>query len=139
MQIREIMTAPAICVSEDTGIEESADLMARHNIGSIPVCDTNGDIRGIVTDRDIVTRYVAGGMSGEKAAVKDIMTGNTEVASPAMEVSDVTKIMGVRQIRRMPVVENSKVVGMVALSDMTQIHSMDMEIAGALSEISEME
>jgi CBS domain-containing protein len=138
MQIREIMTTPVISVHADTPLDEVADLMRKHNIGSLPVCDAQENLVGLITDRDIVTRSVADGQDPKSMRTEQVMTTQVETVNPTMDVSDVSKIMAVKQIRRMPVTENNKVVGMVVLGDMAATPNYEMEAARALSEISEM-
>ena len=137
MQIRDIMTDPCIFAEEDTPIERIAFLMKEHNIGSVPICDKNGLVKGIITDRDIVTRQVAEGRDPKCLTASDVMTTQVETVEPSWDVSEASRIMASRQIRRLPVVEDNRVVGLVALGDMAATPTYDMEIAKALSEISE--
>ena len=137
MQIREIMTTPVISVTSQTPLDQVAGLMKEHNIGSIPVCDGDQNLVGLITDRDIVTRTVADGYNPKDIPTQQVMTTNVESVNPTMDVSDVSKIMAIKQIRRMPVTENNKVVGMVVLGDMATAPNYEMEAGRALSEISE--
>lgn len=135
MKVRDIMTKNVAYVNPMTTVVEAAQLMQKHNVGSIPVCDQSGVI-GIVTDRDIVVRNVAHGNNPQSTPVKDVMTSQITKASPDMDVNDVSKIMSQSQIRRVPVVENNMLVGMVALGDIAADARFDTEASEALTEIS---
>jgi CBS domain-containing protein len=135
MKVKDIMTKNVAYINPDSTIVEAAQLMQKHNVGSIPVCDKSGVI-GIVTDRDIIVRNIAHGKNPQSTPVRDVMTGQITTASPDMEVEDVTRMMSERKIRRVPVVENNMIVGMVSLGDIAADNRFDFEASAALSEIS---
>ena len=135
MKVRDIMTQKVTCVNPESKVIEAAQLIQKHNVGSIPVVDRSG-IVGIVTDRDIIVRNIAHGKNPGDTPVRDVMTGQVITASPDMEVDEVTKLMSEKQIRRVPVVENNMVVGMLALGDLATDNRFTMEASEALSEIS---
>jgi len=135
MKVKDIMTKNVAYVNPMSTVVDAARLMQKHNVGSIPVCDQNGVI-GIVTDRDIVVRNVAHGNNPQSTAVKDVMTSQVVTATPDMDVKDVSEIMSKQQVRRLPVVENNMLVGIVALGDVAADTRFDMEASEALSEIS---
>jgi CBS domain-containing protein len=101
------------------------------------VCGEDGRLRGIVTDRDIVTRCVAAEEDPAQTPVRDIMTRNCATLSPDDDPREATRLMAAQQVRRLPVLEGGKVVGMVALGDLATCHAFDMETSKALTEISE--
>ena len=135
MKVKDIMTKNVATVNPDSNILEAAQLMQKHNVGSIPVCDQSGVI-GIVTDRDNVVRNIAHGKSPKDTPVRDVMTGQVTTASPEMEVDDITRMMSEKQIRRVPVVDGNRIVGMIALGDVATNNHFNMEASEALSEIS---
>ena len=135
MKVKDIMTKNVAYVNPMSTVVDAARLMQKHNVGSIPVCDQNGVI-GIVTDRDIVVRNVAHGNNPQSTAVKDVMTSQVVTATLDMDVKDVSEIMSKQQVRRLPVVENNMLVGIVALGDVAADTRFDMEASEALSEIS---
>lgn len=135
MKVKDIMTKNVAYINPDSNLVEAAQLMQKHNVGSVPVCDSSGVI-GIVTDRDIVVRNIAHGNNPQNSAVKDVMTSSVTTATPDMDVDDVSRIMAQNQIRRIPVVENNKLVGMVALGDVAADPRFDTEASEALTEIS---
>jgi len=135
MKVKDIMTKNVACVNPESKVVEAAQLMQKHNVGSIPVVDRSG-IVGIVTDRDIIVRNIAHGKNPSDTPVRDVMTGQVITATPDMEVDEITKLMSEKQIRRVPVVENNMVVGMLSLGDLATDNRFTMEASEALSEIS---
>jgi CBS domain-containing protein len=118
MKVRDIMSKDIASLRSDDSIERAAQLMKQYNCGSIPVC-TQDKLIGIVTDRDIAVRSVAAGEDVTETKVGDIMTDSVVFASPELEVGAAAQLMSDRQIRRLPVVENNKLVGIVALGDIS--------------------
>jgi CBS domain-containing protein len=135
MKVKDIMTKNVAYINPTATVTEAAQLMQKHNVGSIPVCDKTG-VLGIVTDRDIVVRNVAHGNNPQSTHVKDVMTSQITTATPDMDISDISRVMSQNQIRRMPVVENNMIVGMVSLGDIAVDTKFDTEAAAALTEIS---
>lgn len=119
MKIRDVMSKDVAFISPVSKIIDAAALMKEHNIGVIPVCDAT-KVVGIITDRDIVTRNIANGIGVDKE-VKDIMTSNVKVATPDMDINEATNIMENSQIRRLPVVDNNRLVGMVSIGDISSL------------------
>lgn len=139
MQVKDLMEGSVVSVTPDETAAEAARLLARHNVGSLPVCGEDGGLRGVITDRDIVLRCVAIEEDPAKTEVQKIMTRNCATICPTADAREAARLMAAKQVRRLPVVEDDKVVGMVSLGDLSLCHGCDMETAAALSEISEEE
>lgn len=137
MQVRELMNPNVVTVEPTSSAALASRLLSRNNIGALPVCTAQGALRGVVTDRDIVLRCVAAEEDPAQTQIKDIMSRRPVVAEPDMDCHTASQLMAHHQVRRLPVVENGKVVGMVSLGDLAKCPSFDMEAAQALSEISE--
>ena len=137
MQVRDLMNPSVISVTTADSTALAARLLSRHNIGSLPVCSPDGRLRGIVTDRDIVLRCVAAEEDPAQTPVREVMTRGCFSLSPDDDCREATRVMALRQVRRLPVVENGKLVGMLSLGDLARSHTYDMEASKALSEISE--
>jgi CBS domain-containing protein len=131
------MSDSVVSVSPDFSAAAAARLLYRHNIGAVPVCSDDGRLRGIVTDRDIVLRCVAAENDPQTTTVREIMTKSTVTVSPDDDVREAAHAMAQAQIRRLPVVRDGKLVGMIALGDMARTREYDMEASSALSEISD--
>ena len=137
MQVRDLMNQSVVSITPAESASLAARLLSRHNLGSLPVCGEDGGLRGIVTDRDIVTRCVAAEEDPHKVQIKDIMSRNCAVVSPDDDAAEAARMMAVKQVRRLPVLEAGKVVGMVSLGDLAKCGACEMEAGDALSEISE--
>lgn len=136
MRIKEIMSKDVACLNPEDSVEKAAQLMKQYNVGSIPVCSSNM-ITGIVTDRDIALRSVASGQDSGQRKVSDIMTSNPIVGNPEMDVHDAAKIMSEEQIRRLPIVENNTLVGIVSLGDISLEPILSDNAQDALKSISQ--
>ena len=137
MQVRDLMNPSVICVTTTDSTALAARLLSRHNVGALPVCSQDGRLRGIVTDRDIVLRCIAAEEDPAQTPVREIMTRGCFTVGPNDDCSQASRVMAARQVRRLPVVEQGKPVGMLSLGDLARSHCYDMEASKALSEISE--
>ena len=135
MKIRELMTDAVIQADPDMSVSAAAKTLTHYNIGALPVCTADGALCGMVTDRDIVTRCLASGISPEKTPLRQIMTAGVVSAQPDMEVGVAAHLMGRQQVRRLPVVENGKLCGMVSLGDLANQEETNPDAADALGDI----
>lgn len=136
MKIREIMTPSVVRIHPEESVAVAARTLTRYNIGILPVCGSDGHLCGLVTDRDLVTRCMAAGRNPEATAVRDVMTRRLIVARPDMDSSIAAHMMGTEQIRRLPVMENGKLCGMVSLGDLANRVESVMDAGDALGAIS---
>ena len=136
MQVREIMTDRVVSITQQEPVSAAARLMKRHNLGALPVCDDEGRLRGMITDRDIVTRCVAADMEPGDTRIREIMSRGIATCRADEEITDALRTMGAEQVRRLPVTREGKVVGMVSLADLARSAGFGMEAAEALGEIS---
>jgi CBS domain-containing protein len=136
MKAKDIMSKSIVSLSSNDTIERAATLMKEYDIGSVPVCDSDKVI-GIVTDRDIALRAVSSSAHTSSESVKNIMTTNPVTASPDMSLEDLSKIMSQQQIRRIPIVENQRLVGVVSLGDLATESQSDQKAGHSLSDISQ--
>lgn len=136
MQVSDIMTGRVISVSQLEPVASAAKLMKRHNLGALPVCDDEGRLRGVITDRDIVTRCVAADMEPGDTRIREIMSRGITTCRAEDDVNDALHAMGSEQVRRLPVTREGRLVGMVSLADLARSAGTYVEAAEALSEIS---
>ena len=136
MKLREVMTNPVIRIHPGETVGVAARMLEHYNIGSLPVCGSDGRLCGLVTDRDIVTRCLAAGKTPERTTVAEVMTRKIIAARPDTDASAAAGMMGAKQIRRLPVMENGKLCGMVSLADLARREESSGEAGGALTEIS---
>ena len=135
MKIRDVMTPRVIRISPEESASVAARTMTHYNVGAMPVCGLDGKLCGMVTDRDIVTRCLAAGKQPGETRVEDIMTQGVVSVRPDMETSQVAALMARRQIRRLPVVEDGQLCGMVTLGDLSQNEQTEPDAVDALAEI----
>lgn len=136
MRVRDLMSKSVVTIAPEESAALAARLLSRHELGALPVCAADGTLAGIVTDRDIVTRCVAAGEDPGRVPVRDIMSPAPSVITPEAPVSAAARLMAQRQVRRLPVVEQGQVVGMLSLGDLARSRRTDTEAAEALSDIS---
>lgn len=135
MKVRDIMTRQVIGIGPEESAEVAARQLAHYNIGALPVTE-RGKLCGVVTDRDLVIRCMAGGRRSQDTKVRDIMTRQVVSVQPDMEVGLAAHLMGRAQIRRLPVTEDGRLCGMVSLSDLACREESVMDAADALTDIS---
>jgi CBS domain-containing protein len=134
MNIREVMTPNPQCVAPGDSIQNAARIMRDCDTGAVPVVD-NGRPVGIVTDRDIVVRVVADGGQLNRP-VRDIVSSNIVCASPDMSTHEAAHLMSEHQVRRLPVVENERLVGIVSIGDLAVKEAKDKRVGDTLEHIS---
>jgi CBS domain-containing protein len=134
-KVESIMTKNVATISPNQTIQEAAQLMSQKNVGALPVVE-NGQMKGIVTDRDITLRTTAQGLNAS-TPVSQVMSTNLVTGTPEMSVEEAANVMSQHQIRRLPIVENNQLRGIVALGDIATNHAYDEEAEQALTNISE--
>lgn len=118
MKIREIMTRGVFTTSPDDPLVEAAGLMRLHDVGVLPVVE-NGNVVGIITDRDIVLRGVAEGVDVQTMQVRDAMSVGSISISEEQTIDEAATLMQQYQVRRLPVLDAAGVVvGMISLGDL---------------------
>lgn len=136
MTVREIMTTDVECAAPETTLDEIAEMMRDQDTGAIPVLDGD-ELCGIITDRDIVVRCIAEGEDPKEVTADEILSENLRTIGPDAEVEQAARLMAEAQVRRLPIVENGKLVGMLSIGDIAVKHA-DQELAGsALENVSE--
>jgi CBS domain-containing protein len=116
-KVRDIMTKNVVKSDKDSTIYDLARLMDQNRIGCIVIAEDDKPI-GIVTERDIITKCLAKEMNPREVKAKDIMSSPVITIEPDAEMLEAAKVMVSRMIRRLPVVENNKLVGIITTSDM---------------------
>ena len=134
MNIRDVMTPNPRTISPDETIQNAARIMRDLDTGVVPVVD-NGRPVGMVTDRDIVVRAVAEGQLN--CPVRDIVSRAVISATPEMSTREAADLMGEHQVRRLPVVENERLVGIVSIGDLAVKEGRDARTGETLENISE--
>lgn len=133
LNIRDVMSKEVVTCNPQDYVSEVADQMRTLDIGCLPVV-SNKKLVGMITDRDIVTRSVAKDM---KSKVEDVMTKSVIFVSPDDSTSDASIVMARNQVRRLPVLEDGKLVGFVSLADLAFPFPHVQEVSNAMESISE--
>jgi len=134
---RDVMTANPTTVSEKDSIRDAARIMASEDTGVVPVVDGRKVI-GIVTDRDIVVRFVAEGKDPANAKVNECMTKSVRSVKEDTPVTEVLSMMSSAQIRRVPVVNASdELVGIVSIGDISTETNQDSKVGNTIEQISQ--
>jgi CBS domain-containing protein len=135
MNIRDVMTPNPQSVTPDESIQHAARIMRDADTGVVPVVE-NGRAIGLVTDRDIVIRAVADGGAMNRP-IREICTGALVSATPDMSTREAAQLMSDHQVRRLPVVENDRLVGIVSIGDLAVKEGKDGRTGDTLQAISE--
>ncbi|MEH7251988.1 CBS domain-containing protein [Neobacillus niacini] len=134
MNVAEVMTADVDYCSPESTFKEVALKMKELDVGVIPICD-NENLVGIVTDRDLVIEGLANDLSAE-STISVLVTNDVVKGSKEMSVEEAVKVMSQHQIRRLPIVEEDKLVGIVSLGDLAVNNQSSDEAGQALKDIS---
>jgi CBS domain-containing protein len=135
MKVRDVMTTGVVTAAPDTTLEEIATMMKTEDTGAIPIVDEE-ELCGIITDRDIIVRCVAEGKDASEITAEDILSEDLEVVDPETDVEEALDIMGRRQIRRLPVVDNGELVGMISIGDLAVKQGDEQDTGEALKDVS---
>lgn len=133
--VKDVMTTDIQYCTPLDNVYEVALKMKEHNIGVVPICE-DGLLLGVITDRDIAIRGVGSKRPGS-TKVTDIMSEKLVTAPVDMSIDEASALMAEEQIRRLPIVDGQRLVGMVSLGDLAVRDSFFQYAAKALGEISE--
>ncbi len=136
MRLREILSKEVYSASPSSKVSEVAQLMLRHNIGAVPVCDQNNKLVGIITDRDLAIECCTSQIDIRNAEVREFMTNKPVTAHSDWDPKQVCEVMAREQVHRLPVVDNGKLLGMVSLGDLAVCMPHEQAVLDALARIS---
>ena len=134
MELKDIMVKNVITVNPNATVKDATKLMNKHNIGCLIVVG-KGKVVGIVTERDILRKIVETSKNPEKTKISEIMSTKLLVAAPNMDVVDAAKIMLQRKIKKLPIVTNKKLVGLVSLTDIARTVRIEPEIMNVIKDM----
>ena len=120
MKVSDCMTQNVISVSPEESAEVAARLMARYNVGMLPVKRQDGSVLGVVTDRDLVLRCMALGRAPHQVPVNRLMSNRVVGISAQQDAASAAAQMAAEQVRRLPVLDNGKLVGVLSLGDLSR-------------------
>jgi CBS domain-containing protein len=128
--VAEAMSEQPRSVSSERAVREAAEVMLAEDVGSVPIVDEHNTLVGIITDRDIAIRVVAEGLDPSTTKVGTVASSDLHAAAPDESLDDAYERMTTWQIRRLPVVEDGRLVGMLAQADL--VHELKDKKAGQL-------
>ena len=135
MKVKELMTPNPTVVKPEDSAAQAATLMKQEDCGALPVV-SNGKLVGIITDRDIVVRAIAAGKDARSTKISEIMSSNPDTIAPDASDDEAEKLMSKSQVRRLPVVENGKLVGILVTAQLARRGNTG-ELGETIREISE--
>ena len=127
LKVEDIMVRKVVTVNEDYPVNDAARVMNKFEIGSLIVV-SEGKAVGIVTERDFLKRVVAESKDAKKTKVKDVMTSPLVVVGPEIELEEAVKLMFQMKIKKLPVIEGERLVGLVSLTDVARFHPQIMKV-----------
>ena len=132
--VRDVMTSGVTSASPTQSLTEAAALMKREDVGSVPVVD-GGRLVGILTDRDIVMRAVAERRDPQTVLVDEVASHELVTVGPEQDLDEAMALMAAHQLRRLPVVEEDRLVGMLAQANVA-LGAKEKKVGETVEEIS---
>jgi len=117
---RDVMTAGAQCIKEDQTLADAARMMRDLDVGSLPICGSDNKLHGMLTDRDIVIRCIAEGGDCTRSRAGEFAQGTVHWVAADADIDDALAIMSEHQVKRLPVLEGHRLVGMISETDLTK-------------------
>ena len=130
----DVMVREVITIDENASVKEAADIMNQFEIGSI-IATRKGKAVGIITERDLLKRIVAEGKNAKKTRVKDIMSSPLVVITPNTDLEEAARLMFEKKIKKLPVIDQNRLVGLVSLTDIARFQPEIIKILQKLSAI----
>ena len=117
---RDIMNAGATCIGEDQTLMQAAQMMRDMNVGSLPICGNDKKLHGIITDRDIVVKCLAEGRDPNTCTAGELAQGHIAWVDADTDMDLIVEMMSREQVKRMPVIDDHMLVGMISESDLAR-------------------
>ncbi|SEG17152.1 CBS domain-containing protein [Thermomonospora echinospora] len=117
---RDVMHSGVQCISESETLDRAAQMMRDMDVGALPICGADDRLHGIITDRDIVVKCIAAGHDPSKATAGELAEGTPRWVEASADISEVLREMLEHRIKRLPVIENKRLVGMISEADLGQ-------------------
>jgi CBS domain-containing protein len=118
--VRDIMTEGCECIGENQTLLEAARKMRELNVGALPICGEDDRLKGMLTDRDIVVRCLADDVDPRHVAARNLAEGKPYYVQADASTDEVVRAMAEHKVRRLPVIENKRLVGIVSQADVAR-------------------
>ncbi len=132
LKVEDVMVKEVITIDDESSTKEAAEVMNKFEIGCL-IAVHKGKAVGIVTERDLLKRVVSEARDANKTKVKDIMTSPLVVVEPQMELEEAVKMMFQMKIKKLPVVDEKRLVGLVTLTDIARFQPQMIKILKRLT------
>ncbi|MGD0495667.1 MAG: CBS domain-containing protein [Candidatus Bathyarchaeia archaeon] len=132
LRVEDVMVKEVITIDEDLTVKEAAEIMNKFEIGCV-IGVRRGKAMGILTERDVLKRVVAEGKDAGKIKVRDAMTSPLVIAEPGMDLGEAVKLMFQMKIKKLPVVDGKRLVGLVSLTDIARFQPQMITILKQLA------
>ncbi|MEM3703256.1 MAG: CBS domain-containing protein [Candidatus Bathyarchaeia archaeon] len=132
LKVEDVMVRDVITIDEESSVREAADVMNKFEIGCL-IAIKKGKAVGIITERDLLKRVVAEARDVNKTKVKDVMSSPLVVVEPNMDLEEAVKLMFQMKIKKLPVVEGKRLVGLVSLTDIARFQPQMIKILKQLA------
>ena len=130
MRVKDCMCRHVVQATPETNLKEIAKLMESNEIGCVPICNNESRVIGFVTDRDIITRCVATSKNCADTKASEIMTTHVIKTTPDTDAGEAARTMSTNQVRRLPVIEDGKIVGMLSIGDLARNNNVSSSNVG---------
>ncbi len=132
LKVEDVMVKEVITIDENSTVKEAADVMNKFEIGCL-IAVKKGKAMGIITERDLLKRVVAEAKDANKAKVKDVMSSPLVVVEPSMDLDEAVRLMFQMKIKKLPVVDGKRLVGLVSLTDIARFQPQIINILKQLA------
>jgi CBS domain-containing protein len=137
MKIEKLMTRNVITLPADASVYDAVKLMNKNKIGCLVVVD-NSHIVGILTERDLLERVLEKCRNPKETRISEIMTRHVITGKPNMELSEATEVMFKNKVKKLPIIEKNRLVGIVTLTDIARATSIDKQTIELIRKLSNM-
>ena len=137
MRAKDVMVKDIVKVDSRTLVDNAVKVMNKNDIGCL-IIEDNGETRGIVTQGDMLKKVLEKAKDPRKLVVSDIMTKKLVVGSPDMEIHEAARLMFQKKIKKLPIVENGKLVGLITLSNIARTVGVDQKMIDMVEKLSNM-
>ncbi|MEM3442231.1 MAG: CBS domain-containing protein [Candidatus Bathyarchaeia archaeon] len=132
LKVEDVMIKEVITIDENSTVKEAAEIMNKFEIGCL-IAVRKGKAMGIITERDLLKRVVAEARDANKTKVKDVMSSPLIVVEPGMDLEEAVKLMFQMKIKKLPVVEGKRLVGLITLTDIARFQPQMIKLLKQLA------
>ena len=136
MDVKEIMVEKVVSIRADATVKDAVNMMNKYDIGCL-IVDKNGEAQGIITERDVLKRVVSESKDAKLTKVSHAMSKPLVIGGPTMYIEDAAKLMFKKNIKKLPIMENGQLIGIVTLSDIARVANIEPQIAKVIEELTQ--